>query len=139
MINPTDAELDELIKNANPTQGLRTDSRDLSMTSLRKLMREAINKWGVPSAASSVQSSKCTAADGKTEIFNVPGYPLMVSAVDFNRLFYDTCAHHTLQSNDQLSMKRATVVDCGNLYATIKLHDEAFGTTKIGDIFYGVS
>lgn len=29
---------------------------------------------------------KCTAADGSTEVINVPGYPLMVRAVDFNRL-----------------------------------------------------
>ena len=27
-----------------------------------------------------------TAADGKTELFNLPGYPLMVRAVDFNRI-----------------------------------------------------
>ena len=27
-----------------------------------------------------------TAADGKTELFNLPGYPLMVRAVDFNRV-----------------------------------------------------
>lgn len=29
---------------------------------------------------------KCTAADGLAEIFNVPGHPLLVRAVDFNRL-----------------------------------------------------
>ena len=29
---------------------------------------------------------RSTAADGKTELFNLPGYPLMVRAVDFNRL-----------------------------------------------------
>lgn len=27
-----------------------------------------------------------TASDGITEIFNIPGYPLLVSAVSFNRL-----------------------------------------------------
>ena len=29
---------------------------------------------------------RSTAADGKTELFNLHGYPLMVRAVDFNRL-----------------------------------------------------
>lgn len=29
---------------------------------------------------------KCTAADGTTEVINVPDHPLMVRAVDFNRL-----------------------------------------------------
>lgn len=29
---------------------------------------------------------RSTAADGKTELLNLPGYPLMVRAVDFNRL-----------------------------------------------------
>lgn len=31
---------------------------------------------------------RCNAADGKTEVFNIPGYPLMVRAVDFNGSFY---------------------------------------------------
>ena len=38
------------------------------------------NQQGAPEAP------KGTAADGKSELFNVPGYPLMVRAVDFNRL-----------------------------------------------------
>ena len=29
---------------------------------------------------------RSAAADGKTELFNLPGYPLMVRAVDFNRI-----------------------------------------------------
>ena len=29
---------------------------------------------------------RSTAADGKTELFSLPGYPLMVRAVDFNRI-----------------------------------------------------
>lgn len=29
----------------------------------------------------------CTAADGKTIVYSIPGYPLMVRAVDFNTLF----------------------------------------------------
>ena len=33
---------------------------------------------------------KCTAADGLAEIFNVPGHPLLVRAVDFNRLHAKT-------------------------------------------------
>lgn len=30
----------------------------------------------------------------------------------------------------------ATVVECGNLYAKVKLSGEAFGTTKVGDRLY---
>jgi hypothetical protein len=45
---PSDAELDQMIRDANPTRGLRHDSRDLPVLSLRKLMREAIAKWGHP-------------------------------------------------------------------------------------------
>jgi len=42
---------------------------------------------------------RSTAADGKTELFNLPGYPLMVRAVDFNRL-------HT-----ESEMRRAALLD----------------------------
>lgn len=31
--------------------------------------------------------SKCTAADGKTQIYSFSGTPLMVRAVDFNAMF----------------------------------------------------
>ena len=37
-------------------------------------------------AADLPEAPKSTAADGKTELFNFPGHPLMVRAVDFNRL-----------------------------------------------------
>ena len=39
------------------------------------------NQQGAPEAP------KSTALDGKTELFNVPGHPLLVRAVDFNRLY----------------------------------------------------
>jgi len=42
---------------------------------------------------------RSTAADGKTELFNLPGYPLMVRAVDFNRI-------HT-----ESEMRRAALLD----------------------------
>ena len=37
-------------------------------------------------AADLPDAPKSTAADGETELFNFPGHPLMVRAVDFNRL-----------------------------------------------------
>lgn len=40
-----------------------------------------------------------TAADGKTELFNLPGYPLMVRAVDFNRIHAES------------EMRRAALLD----------------------------
>ena len=40
-----------------------------------------------------------TAADGKTELFNIPGYPLMVRAVDFNRIHAES------------EMRRAALLD----------------------------
>ena len=42
---------------------------------------------------------RSTAADGKTELFNLPGYPLMVRAVDFNRLHAES------------EMRRAALLD----------------------------
>ena len=42
---------------------------------------------------------RSTAADGKTELFNLPGYPLMVRAVDFNRVHAES------------EMRRAALLD----------------------------
>ena len=42
---------------------------------------------------------RSAAADGKTELFNLPGYPLMVRAVDFNRLHAES------------EMRRAALLD----------------------------
>ena len=42
---------------------------------------------------------RSTAADGKTELFNLPGYPLMVRAVDFNRVYTES------------EMRRAALLD----------------------------
>ena len=42
---------------------------------------------------------RSTAADGKTELFNLPGYPLMVRAVDFNRIHAES------------EMRRAALLD----------------------------
>ena len=46
------------------------------------------NQQGAPEAP------KSTALDGKTELFHVPGHPLLVRAVDFNRLYAE---NETLQ------------------------------------------
>ncbi len=42
---------------------------------------------------------RSTAADGKTELFSLPGYPLMVRAVDFNRIHAES------------EMRRAALLD----------------------------
>ena len=42
---------------------------------------------------------RSAAADGKTELFNLPGYPLMVRAVDFNRIHAES------------EMRRAALLD----------------------------
>lgn len=39
-----------------------------------------------PTPTGAAELPKFTAADGSTEVIHVPGYPLMVRAVDFNRL-----------------------------------------------------
>ena len=44
------------------------------------------NQQGAPEAP------KSTALDGKTELFHVPGHPLLVRAVDFNRLYAENAA-----------------------------------------------
>ena len=98
---------------------------------------------------------RSTAADGKTELFNLPGYPLMVRAADFNRIhtesemrrtaLLDEMQKATPTAEQQAAPKAAPVtqqagyaevIECGNSYAKVKLKGEAFGSTKVGDIFY---
>lgn len=49
-------------------------------------------------------------------------------------------AHHWLASHGQASVTQqagtAEVVECGNLYAKVKLRGDAFGSTNVGDVFY---
>jgi hypothetical protein len=48
---PSDADLDALIADFGPTQGMRADSRDLSMNKLRALIRCSIARFGTRPAA----------------------------------------------------------------------------------------
>ncbi len=48
---------------------------------------------------------RSTAADGKTELFNLPGYPLMVRAVDFNRIHTESEMRRTALLDE---MQKAT-------------------------------
>jgi hypothetical protein len=41
-----------------------------------------------------VSEGKSFAADGKTKIINIPGHPLLVSAVDFNKLYAEHINSH---------------------------------------------
>ena len=45
----------------------------------------------------------------------------------------DLVSEATLVTDDPGS---AEVIECGNLYAKVKLKGEAFGSTRVGDIFY---
>lgn len=49
---------------------------------------------------------RSTAADGKTELFNLPGYPLMVRAVDFNRIHTESEMRRTALLDE---MQKATL------------------------------
>ena len=43
---------------------------------------------------------------------------------------------YTAPQADSVTAPAAIVLECGNLYAKVKLTNEAFGTTKVGDKFY---
>ena len=43
---PSDSEIDALVTSIGPTEGIRKDSRDLSMSKLRMLVRRALATWG---------------------------------------------------------------------------------------------
>lgn len=43
---PSDPEIDALVMNIGPTEGIRRDSRDLTMDKLRVLVRRALATWG---------------------------------------------------------------------------------------------
>ena len=55
---------------------------------------------------------RSTAADGKTELFSLPGYPLMVRAVDFNRIHAESEMRRTAlldeMQKDALAAGQAT-------------------------------
>ena len=50
---------------------------------------------------------RSTAADGKTELFNLPGYPLMVRAVDFNRIHTESEMRRTALLDEMQNAARA--------------------------------
>ena len=43
---PSDSEIDALVASIGPTEGIRRDSRDLTMDKLRVLVRRALATWG---------------------------------------------------------------------------------------------
>ena len=63
---------------------------------------------------------RCTAAGGRAEIINVPGYPLMVRAVDYNTLYAQLAeAQRDSERLDWMIEQRAYVVsdpDCCDGY-----------------------
>ena len=66
---------------------------------------------------------RSTAADGKTELFNLPGYPLMVRAVDFNRLHTESEMRRTALLDEMqkaaLAAGQATAAQPGVVYAEL--------------------
>ena len=66
---------------------------------------------------------RSTAADGKTELFNLPGYPLMVRAVDFNRIHTESEMRRTAlldeMQNAALAAGQATAAQQGVAYAEL--------------------
>ncbi len=66
---------------------------------------------------------RSTAADGKTELFNFPGCPLMVRAVDFNRLHAESEMRRTALLDEMqkaaLAAGRATAAQPGVVYAEL--------------------
>jgi hypothetical protein len=66
---------------------------------------------------------RSTAADGKTELFNLPGYPLMVRAVDFNRIHAESEMRRTALLDEMqkaaLAAGQATAAQQGAAYAAL--------------------
>ena len=66
---------------------------------------------------------RSTAADGKTELFNLPGYPLMVRAVDFNRIHTESEMRRTALLDEMqkaaLAAGQATAAQPGVVYAEL--------------------
>ena len=57
---PSDSEIDALVTSIGPTEGIRKDSRDLSMSKLRMLVRRALATWG--------QAKEAPAAQGDADL-----------------------------------------------------------------------
>ena len=77
---------------------------------------------------------RSTAADGKTELFNLPGYPLMVRAVDFNRIHAESEMRRAALLDEMqkaaLAAGQATAAQQGAAYAALpepycNAHDDA--------------
>ena len=67
---------------------------------------------------------RSTAADGKTELFNLPGYPLMVRAVDFNRIHTESEMRRAALLDEMqktaLAAGQATAAPQGAAYAALR-------------------
>ena len=59
---PSDSEIDALVVSIGPTEGIRRDSRDLTMDKLRVLVRRALATWGHVNAAPAAQGDAEDAA-----------------------------------------------------------------------------
>ena len=55
---PSDSEIDALVASIGPTEGIRRDSRDLTMDKLRVLVRRALATWGHVNAAPAAQGMR---------------------------------------------------------------------------------
>ena len=68
---------------------------------------------------------RSTAADGKTELFNLPGYPLMVRAVDFNRIHTESEMRRTALLDEMqkaaLAAGQATAAPAGGVVAYLDI------------------
>ena len=64
---PSDSEIDALVASIGPTEGIRRDSRDLTMDKLRVLVRRALSTWGHVNAAPAAQRDAEDAAPSQKE------------------------------------------------------------------------
>ena len=64
---PSDPEIDALVASIGPTEGIRRDSRDLTMDKLRVLVRRALATWGHVNAAHAAQMDAEDAAPSQKE------------------------------------------------------------------------
>ena len=73
------------------------------------------------------------------EIFMTHGFTVKEGQTDLKQYVYDA-AEALLRAArtpaESVTAPAAVVIECGNLYAKVKLTDEAFGTTKVGDKLY---
>ena len=64
---PSDSEIDALVASIGPTEGIRKDSRDLTMDKLRVLVRRALATWAHVKVAPAAQGDVEDAAPSQKE------------------------------------------------------------------------